>query len=159
MVLVVERHDDQPHPEAGEVADDRLAAVGQQQGHPIPFLEPQRREGCSRAPRPCNQHADAGVRGRVGHGRAAGHHAGHAIAFAEASTLFTSGVEYLEIFDVEHAVEEERFICIGPIARGIVVVVTVDVDIDVIRIISARLASRRESLLYADFLEERSDGR
>jgi uncharacterized protein len=49
----------------------------------------------------------------------------HAIAFAEASTLFTSGVDYLEIFDVEHSVEEERFICIGPIERGIVVVVTV----------------------------------
>lgn len=83
----------------------------------------------------------------------------HAIAFGEASALFTSGVDYLEIFDIEHSVEEERFICIGPIARGIVVVVTVDVDIDVIRIISARLATRRESLLYAEFLEERSDGR
>jgi hypothetical protein len=27
VVLVVERHDDQPHPEAGEVAGDRLEAV------------------------------------------------------------------------------------------------------------------------------------
>ena len=83
----------------------------------------------------------------------------HAIAFAEVSTLFTSGVDYLEIFDVEHSAEDERFICIGPIARGIVVVLTVDVEIDVIRIISARLATRRESRLYADFLVERSDGR
>ena len=91
--------------------------------------------------------------------KAAGNVRKHAIAFAEASTLFTSGVDYLEIFDVEHSAEDERFICIGPIARGIVVVVTVDVEIDVIRIISARLATRRESRLYADFLVERSDGR
>ena len=91
--------------------------------------------------------------------KAAGNVRKHAIAFAEVSTLFTSGVDYLEIFDVEHSAEDERFICIGPIARGIVVVVTVDVEIDVIRIISARLATRRESRLYADFLVERSDGR
>lgn len=83
----------------------------------------------------------------------------HAISFAEASTLFTCGVDYLEIFDAEHALEEERFICIGPITRGIVVIVTVDVDTDVIRIISARRATRRESRLCEQYLEERSHGR
>lgn len=50
-----------------------------------------------------------------------------------------TGVDYLEIYDVEHSADEERFICIGPIARGIVIVVIVDVDTDAIRIISARL--------------------
>lgn len=83
----------------------------------------------------------------------------HAISFAEASTLFTCGVDYLEIFDAEHSLEEERFICIGPITRGIVVIVTVDVDTDVIRIISARRATRRESRLCEQYLEERSHGR
>ena len=92
-------------------------------------------------------------------GKAAGNIRKHAISFPEASTLFASGVDYLEIFDVEHSAEEERFICIGPIARGIVVVVIVDEDADVIRILSARLATHRESLLYVEFLEERSDGR
>ena len=82
----------------------------------------------------------------------------HAISFSEASSLFTSSVDYLEIYDVEHSADEERFICIGPIARGIVIVVIVDVDTDAIRIISARLATRRESLMYAEFLEECSDG-
>ncbi len=77
--------------------------------------------------------------------KAAGNVRKHAIAFAEACVLCTSGVDYLEIFDIEHSAEEERFICIGPIARGNVVVVTVDVDIDVIRIISAPLATRREA--------------
>lgn len=82
----------------------------------------------------------------------------HAISFEEVTALFTSGVDYLEIFDVEHSTEEERFICIGPIAKGIVLVVIVDVDSDVIRILSARRATRRESLLYWEFLEERSRG-
>jgi len=77
----------------------------------------------------------------------------------EASTLFTYGVDYLEIFDAEHSLEEERFICIGPITRGIVVIVTVDVDTDVIRIISACRATRRESRLCEQYLEERSHGR
>ena len=80
----------------------------------------------------------------------------HAISFEETTSLFTSGVDYLEIFDADHSHEEERFICIGPIARGIVVVVIVDEDADLIRIISARRATRRESLLYGQFLEERS---
>lgn len=74
------------------------------------------------------------------------------------TALFTSGVDYLEIFDVEHSLDEERFICIGPIARGIVLVVIVDVDTDLIRIISARRATRHESLMHQQFLEERSHG-
>ena len=35
-------------------------------------------------------------------GKAAGNVRKHALSFSEASTLFTSGVDYLEIFDVEH---------------------------------------------------------
>ena len=38
--------------------------------------------------------------------KAAGNVRKHALAFAEASTLFTSGVDYLEIFDVEHSAED-----------------------------------------------------
>ena len=81
----------------------------------------------------------------------------HALSFEEAISLFTSGVDYLEIFDADHSDEEERFICIGPIARGIVLVVVVDVDADLIRIISARLATRREVFLYSQYRQERSD--
>lgn len=83
----------------------------------------------------------------------------HAISFQEVTSLFTSGVDYLEIFDADHSDEEDRFICIGPIARGIVLVVIVDVTPELIRIISARPATRRESFLYGQFIEERSDGR
>jgi uncharacterized DUF497 family protein len=45
------------------------------------------------------------------------------LAFAEARQLFESGADYLEIFDVEHSEFEDRFIAIGPIDRGLVIVV------------------------------------
>jgi uncharacterized DUF497 family protein len=83
----------------------------------------------------------------------------HSVSFEEVTTLFTSGVEYLEIFDAEHSDEEERFICIGPIARGIVLVVIVDLDFGLIRVISARRATRHESTLYSQFISERLDDR
>jgi uncharacterized DUF497 family protein len=53
-------------------------------------------------------------------------------------SLFTSGMDYLEIFDADHSDEEERFICIGRIARDIVLVVVVDVNTDLIRLLSVR---------------------
>jgi uncharacterized DUF497 family protein len=74
----------------------------------------------------------------------------------ETGRTSTSGADYLEIFDVDHSHDEDRFICIGPIARGIILVVIVDVGTDLIRIISARRATRRECLLYGQFLEERT---
>jgi uncharacterized DUF497 family protein len=43
----------------------------------------------------------------------------HGISFEEVTGLFTSGVDYLEIFDDEHSQDEDRFIAIGPIARGV----------------------------------------
>ena len=72
----------------------------------------------------------------------------HGLGFAEASTLFSSGVDYLEVFDVEHSDHEERFIAIGPIRRGLVLVVWTERVEDTIRIISARWASNRERELY-----------
>ena len=47
----------------------------------------------------------------------------HGLSFEEASELFASGVDYLEIFDAEHSEDEDRFIAIGPIKRGMIVVV------------------------------------
>ena len=62
--------------------------------------------------------------------------------------MFESGESYLEIFDTEHSDYEDRFIAIGPIERGVVVVVFTERDEDVIRIIGARIASKREEVLY-----------
>jgi putative transcriptional regulator len=59
----------------------------------------------------------------------------HGLSFAEARRLFESGADYLEIFDAEHSDFEDRFIAIGPIDRGLVVVVYTEREEEIIRII------------------------
>jgi uncharacterized DUF497 family protein len=80
----------------------------------------------------------------------------HGISFEEAQEIFTSGADYLEIFDEVHSESEDRFIAIGPITRGLVLVVWADRDDNTIRIISARWASEREQALYRSYMDERS---
>jgi uncharacterized DUF497 family protein len=80
----------------------------------------------------------------------------HGVSFEEAGELFTSGAEYLEIFDPDHSEMEDRFISIGPIRRGIVLVVWTERDEDTIRLISARWATQREQALYHQHMDERS---
>jgi uncharacterized DUF497 family protein len=74
-------------------------------------------------------------------------------ASCEAAELFESGAEYLEIFDADHSESEDRFIAIGPIARGIIVVVYTEHEEDLLRIISAREATRREQALFGDYVD------
>ncbi len=68
--------------------------------------------------------------------------------------MFTSGAEYLEIFDEDHSDEEERFIAVGPIKRGVVLVVSTEIGEDALRIISARWATKRERTAYETFAKE-----
>ena len=75
----------------------------------------------------------------------------HGISFEEASELFRSGVDYLEIFDDAHSDDEDRFIAIGPIRRGLVLVVWTERDEDVVRIISARWATRSEQSIFRSY--------
>jgi uncharacterized DUF497 family protein len=72
----------------------------------------------------------------------------HDVSFAEAQRLFESGNNYLEIFDAEHSETEDRFIAIGPIDRGIVVVVYAEREEGLTRIIGARYANKREQELF-----------
>ena len=72
----------------------------------------------------------------------------HGLSFAEAAQLFEVGNRYLEISDVEHSELEDRFIAVGAIDRGIIVVVYTEPEDDVVRIISARFATSRERSLY-----------
>jgi hypothetical protein len=72
----------------------------------------------------------------------------HGLSFAEAQRLFESSVDYLEIFDAEHSEFEERFLAIGPIDRGLVVVAYTEREEGRVRIIGARLANNREQILY-----------
>jgi hypothetical protein len=76
----------------------------------------------------------------------------HGLGFHEAKALFSSDVDYLEIFDETHSDEEERFIAIGPIRRGIVVVVYMERVEDVIRI-SAPFATTQERELFDKHVE------
>ena len=77
----------------------------------------------------------------------------HGISFEEASELFSSAEDYLEVFDAAHSDEEDRFIAIGPIPRGLVLVVWTERDEDVLRIISARWATKAEQRRYHDYME------
>jgi hypothetical protein len=61
--------------------------------------------------------------------------------------------DYLEIFDADYSESEDRFIAIGPIDRGIVVIVYTEPEEDLIRIIGARLANKREQALYRSHMD------
>jgi uncharacterized protein len=77
-------------------------------------------------------------------------------SFEEARELFTYGSDYLEVFDADHSDVEDRFISIGPIKRGLVLVVWTQREDDVIRLISARWATTREQALYHQNMDEQS---
>jgi hypothetical protein len=76
----------------------------------------------------------------------------HGLAFSEVRSLFES--DYLEIFDADHSELEDRFIAIGPIDRGLVVVVYTERDEDTIRIIGARWANNRERSMYRSHMDQ-----
>lgn len=80
----------------------------------------------------------------------------HGVSFEDARELFLSGIDYLEIFDDVHSDIEDRFIAVGPISRGLVLVVWTERDEDAIRIISARWATKHEKTLYHKYLKENS---
>ena len=77
----------------------------------------------------------------------------HGLSFEEVTELFLSGDDYLELFDEVHSEHEDRFIAIGPIKRGVIVVVFTIVEDDVTRIISARIATKKEVAMYRRYAE------
>jgi uncharacterized DUF497 family protein len=76
----------------------------------------------------------------------------HGLSFDHAVELFTGHSDYLEIYDEQHSEEEDRFIAIGPARAGVIVVVYTEQREDVIRIVSARKATRKEILLFRQYL-------
>ena len=80
----------------------------------------------------------------------------HGISFDEAQNLLKSA-DYLEIFDEEHSESEERFIAIGLIGRGLIVVAWTPSEEDMTHIISARFATKREEKLYESYIGKRYD--
>ena len=77
----------------------------------------------------------------------------HKISFEEAQTVFSDPNARM-IFDTEHSTDEERFILLG-ISSGLRLLVVCHCyrkDDMVIRIISARKATRNEQKQYGSFL-------
>lgn len=80
----------------------------------------------------------------------------HGVTFKEAKELFTSEVEFLDIYDGAHSELEERFIAIGPVRRGLILVVYTERSEDTVRILSARWASKQERALYLEYMEKQT---
>jgi hypothetical protein len=72
----------------------------------------------------------------------------HEVSFEEASTCF-SDLEALVIFDPDHSQEEDRYVLLGLSSQGRLLVVVHTDRSDIIRIINARLANRRETAKYS----------
>ena len=85
--------------------------------------------------------------------KAAANERRHGVSFAEACELFTTDAPVLEVYDVDHSETEDRFKSIGPIRRGLVLVVWTERTDDLVRIISAWWASKAEQELYAEYVE------
>jgi len=81
----------------------------------------------------------------------------HGVSFSEASSVFADPFE-LTISDPDHSEGEYRFLSIGKTARNhLVVVVFTERLPNVIRIISARIASRKEGKKDSFMSQESSD--
>lgn len=76
----------------------------------------------------------------------------HGVSFDEAKELFTGDDDYLEIYDAEHSNDEDRFIGIGPIQPGLVLVVYTERSEETIRIISARWTTESETRLFRQYM-------
>ena len=76
----------------------------------------------------------------------------HGIAFQEAQRLLESGANFLEIFDSARSLDDDRFIAIGPMPLGSSWSYGQNQD-SVVRVISARAASRREVQYYRSKVE------
>jgi len=71
----------------------------------------------------------------------------HGITFEEASTIFGDLLS-ITIDDPSHSIGEDRFITIGTSASGKIIVVVHTDRNDIIRIISARRATKNERRQY-----------
>lgn len=80
----------------------------------------------------------------------------HGVSFEEARDLFKSE-DYLEIFDDRHSETEDRFVAIGLINRGLIVVAWAGSEDESIRIVSARFATKRETEMYESYMGRRDD--
>jgi uncharacterized protein len=77
----------------------------------------------------------------------------HGVSFEEAREVLTTDAPVLEVYDVDHSDTEDRFKSIGPIRRGLVLVVWTERADNLVRVISAWWATKGEEQLYAEYVE------
>ena len=74
----------------------------------------------------------------------------HGISFEDASTVFDDPFE-VTVYDADHSFEEHRFITLGQMANGRIIVLCYKEErVDLYRIISARDATSRERNAYEE---------
>ena len=71
----------------------------------------------------------------------------HGVSFETAAYVFQDE-SYIEMYDFEHSIDEDRYIAIGMVGDVLFVVFTERGE--AVRLISARLATARERRLYYD---------
>ena len=74
----------------------------------------------------------------------------HGVSFEEAQELFRIDSPVLEVYDLDHTESEDRFKSIGPIRRGLVLVVWTERSDDASRINSARWTTASEQEMYVE---------
>lgn len=73
----------------------------------------------------------------------------HQVSFEEAASVFEDPL-FITLVDEEHSLDEERYITIGLSQRGRLLMVAHTERYNLIRIISARRATKREGKFYAE---------
>jgi uncharacterized DUF497 family protein len=79
----------------------------------------------------------------------------HGLRFEEAAELLASETGFLGVYDEDHSDDEDRFIAIGQVGGRLIVVVYTESEDDVLRVISARTATRVERGMYEEFEKAR----
>lgn len=73
----------------------------------------------------------------------------HGVSFEEATTIFRDILSATG-HDPDHSIDEDRFVTFGVSKAGRLLVVSHTENGEIIRIISARLAKRKERKIYED---------
>ena len=73
----------------------------------------------------------------------------HGVSFEEAKTVFNDFFA-ITIYDPNHSINEDRFIDLGRSSRGRILVVVYTERNETIRLISSRMATRRECWHYEE---------
>jgi uncharacterized protein len=73
----------------------------------------------------------------------------HGVAFEEAKTVFNDPL-YIDFYDPDHSYDEHRYLILGESQQGRLLLVSYTERSNVIRLISAREATRTERKVYEE---------